>query len=131
MALKTLINRTGHQLKVTLIVRKGDHPDDNAGTVDVTLGVRAPSPGVTTLADDASVQDIAYGNSVDIYLNGLTATMIADGSGVGRRDVVVHRGSQLDNELNMNDTIVFSFDGEVILVSATNSDRTIHAFPAA
>lgn len=130
MAMKTLINRTGHHLKVTLNVRKGDHPDDNAGTVDVSLGVLPPSSEVTTLAGDASVQDVTYGNDVDIYLNGLTATMIADGSGVGRRDVVVERGSPLDNELNTNDTIEFSFDGEAILVSATNSDRTPHAFPA-
>ncbi|MGY4363980.1 hypothetical protein ACVW1A_000045 [Bradyrhizobium sp. LB1.3] len=130
MAMKTLINRTVHHLRVTLIVRKGDHPENNAGTVDVSLGVRPPSSDVTTIADDAGVKDVAYGNEVDIYLNGLTATMIADGSGVGRRDVVVDRGSPLDNELNTNDTIVFSFDGEAVLVSATNSDQTPHAFPA-
>jgi hypothetical protein len=130
MAMKTLINRTGHYLRVTLIVRKGDHPENNAGSVDVSLGVRRPSSEVTTITDDSSVKDITFGNDVDIYLNGLTATMIADGSGVGRRDVVVDRGSPLDNELNTNDTIVFSFDGEAVLVSATNSDQAPHAFPA-
>jgi hypothetical protein len=130
MAMKTLINRTGHYLRVTLIVRKGDHPENNAGSVDVSLGVRRPSSEVTTITDDSSVKDITFGSDVDIYLNGLTATMIADGSGVGRRDVVVDRGSPLDNELNTNDTIVFSFDGEAVLVSATNSDQAPHAFPA-
>jgi len=130
MAMKTLINRTGHQLRVTLIVRKGDHPENNAGSVDVSLGVRRPSSEVTTITDDSSVKDVTFGSDVDIYLNGLTATMIADGSGVGRRDVVVDRGSPLDNELNTNDTIVFSFDGEAVLVSATNSDQAPHAFPA-
>jgi hypothetical protein len=130
MAMKTLINRTGHHLRVTLIVRKGDHPENNAGSVDVSLGVRRPSSEVTTITDDSSVKDITFGSDVDIYLNGLTATMIADGSGVGRRDVVVDRGSPLDNELNTNDTIVFSFDGEAVLVSATNSDQAPHAFPA-
>lgn len=128
MAMKTLINRTGNELRVTLIVRKGDDPEHTAGTVDVVLGA-GPSAGEDSAsADDKNVQDVTYGNDVDIYLNGITATMVEKGSGIGRRDVVLERGSVLDRELNTHDTIEFLFDGKTILVSATNSDDKSHVF---
>jgi hypothetical protein len=139
MAMKTLINRTGNELRLTLIVRKGDHPDQTAGTVDVELGAgpdaaqdTAPAEG-RSARKDPSVQQVTYGNDVDIYLNGITAMMIQDGSGIGRREIVLERGSALDRELNTNDTIEFLYDGQSILVSATNSDAEPHtfSFPAA
>ena len=128
MAMKTLINRTGNELRLTLIVRKGDHPDQTAGTVDVELGAGADAAQDTAPADGKSarkypsVREVTYGNDVDIYLNGITATMIQDGSGIGHREVVLERGSALDRDLNTNDTIEFIYDGKSILVSATNSD---------
>ena len=135
MAMKTLINRTGNPLQVTLIVRKGDHPDQTAGTVDVELGARPIAAAATgsdgEAQDDTSVQEVTYGDDVDIYLNGLKATMIENGSGIGRRDVVIDRGSPLDNELNTHDTIEFLFDGKALLISATNSNRMVFSFPAA
>jgi hypothetical protein len=128
MAMKTLINRTGNELRLTLIVRKGDHPDQTAETVDVELGAGADAVHDTAPADGKSararpsVQEVTYGNDVDIYLSGITATMIQDGSGIGRREVALERGSALDLELNTNDTIEFIYDGKSILVSATSLD---------
>jgi hypothetical protein len=129
MAMKTLINRTGNELRVTLIVRKGDHPDETAGTVDVVLGAAPKITEAAKTADNKNEQDVTYGNDVDIYLNGLSILMVKDGSGIERRDVVLTRGSALDNELNMHDTIEFLFDGKSILVSATNSAAQSFAFP--
>ncbi|CAG9203431.1 conserved hypothetical protein [Paraburkholderia sabiae] len=115
---KTLINHTGNDLEVTLIVRKGDRPEGNAGTVDVHL---AAGPDTQT-GKDGSRQIVTYGNDVDIYLNGIETTLIAKGAAIGKREVVVERGSAFDNQLNTNDTIEFLYDGHQVLVSASNSD---------
>jgi len=124
--MKKLINRTGNELKVTLIVRQGDHPTQTSGTVDVDLAAgRDEASG-----KDESVQDVPYGNDVDIYLNGIETTMIAHGSAIGQRQVVVERGSKLDDALNTHDTIEFLYDGKSILISATNSDVKPYTFPA-
>lgn len=122
--MKKLINRTKSDLKVTLVVRAGDQPDKTAGTVDVKL---AAGPDEESGKDD-SVQNVSYGNDVDIYLNGIETQMIKDGSAVGERQLVIERGSKLDNALNTNDTIEFLYDGKSILISATNSDYVPFSF---
>lgn len=116
---KTLINMTGHELRVTLIIRKGDHPDDNAGTVDVQL----------MAGQDLSRQVVTYGNDDDIYLNGIETLLISHGSAIGKRELVVKRGLPLDDQLNTHDTIEFLYDGTQVLVSVTNSTDKPHIFP--
>lgn len=115
--MKTLINHTGSDLKVTLIVRKGDSPEGNAGTVDVHL---AAGPGPAG-GPDESRRVVTYGDDVDIYLNGIETTLISKGAALGKREVVVKRGSAFDDQLNTNDTIEFLYDGHQVLVSASNS----------
>lgn len=115
---KTLVNRTGNELKVTLIVRKGDLPDGNAGTVEVHLKAAAATGPSDT---DGSRQEVTYGDEVDIYLNGLETLLVKDGAGIGKREVVIERGSALDDELNKHDTIEFLFDGKQVLWSASNA----------
>jgi hypothetical protein len=124
--MKKLINRTGNELKVKLIVRRSNHTTETAGTVDLDL---AAGPDNAS-GEDRSEQDVTYGNDLDIYLNGIETTMIVDGSAVGKRQVVVERGSEIDKELNTNDTIEFLFDGESILISATNSGEEPFTFAA-
>lgn len=124
--MKKLINRTGNELKVTLIVRRGDHPSETAGTVDVDL---AAGPNDAS-GEDKSVQDVSYGDDVNIYLNGIETTMIEDGSAVGKRELVVKRGSEVDNALNTHDTIEFLYDGNTVLISATNSSDKPYLFAA-
>ena len=125
--MKKLINRTGKELKVTLVVRQGDDPDKTAGNVEVTL---MPGPDGDT-GKDASVRDVSYGNDVDIYLNGIETTLISKGSAVGERRIAIVRGSGLDRALNTNDTIEFLFDGKTVLISATNSDDKPFCFAKA
>jgi hypothetical protein len=122
--MKKLINRTGSDLKVTLVVRAGDQPDQTAGSVEVDM---AAGPDKKS-GKDGSVQNVSYGNDVDIYLNGIETRMIHDGSAIGERRVVIERGSKLDNALNTNDTIEFLYDGKSILISATNSDYVPFSF---
>ena len=124
---KTLVNRTGHELRVTLIVRKGDHPDDSWGTVDVQLD--GPP------ADDATAEPtrkaVTYGDEVSIYLNGIETTLISNGSATGKRQTVIERGSPLDDQLNTHDTIDFLYDGHQLLLSASNSTSRPFLFHAA
>jgi hypothetical protein len=123
--MKKLINRTGHELRVTLVVRRGDHPTEIAGTVDVIMGA-----GPDEASGEPSVQEVTYGDDVNIYLNGIETTLIVDGSAVGQRRIVVERGSELDNALNTNDTIEFLYDGKAVLISATNSSYEPYLFAA-
>ena len=122
--MKKLINRTGNELMVTLVVRAGDQPDQTAGSVNVEM---AAGPDKES-GKDGSVQNVSYGNDVDIYLNGIETTMIKNGSAIGERRLVIERGSKLDNALNTNDTIEFLYDGESILISATNSNYVAFSF---
>ena len=123
---KELINRTGNDLEVTLIVREGDSPSKTAGTVDVKL---AAAPDKDSGVDN-SRKTVTYGDDVNIYLNGIETQMILKGSVVGERRIMFDRGSGLDNALNTNDTIEFLYDGKSILISATNSAEQPFHFAA-
>jgi hypothetical protein len=114
MAHKRLINSTGHRLHVTLIVRRGDHPSQVAGRVEVELG---------TGEEEYRERDIDYGNDVDIYLNGIEIRLAGENAPETSRSVVVQRGAALDDALNSNDTLEFLLDGEAVRIFPTNSDR--------
>jgi len=116
---KTLINRTGYPLDVVLIVRKGDHPSQTAGTVNVQLPAGPDHEDMK--ADERSVQTVTYGNATNIYLNGLELNLEAEGATQSRRRVVAERGMELDNALNMFDTIEFRFDGKDIVFTSSNA----------
>jgi hypothetical protein len=121
MPYKTLINRTGGDLKVVLIVRKGDHPSDTAGSVVVELAAGSDQE----TGEEDLMQRVSYGNDTDIFLNGLELTMQAKGAETTSRSVVAVRGSKLDRILNTNDTIDFRYDGQNVLFSASNSDQAL------
>ena len=105
MAYKKLINKTGHDLEATLIIRKCDHPTDTAGTVEVKL-----PPCTYEARDDGSTIVVPYGNDEDIFLNGIEARLNLGGKSVANRRVVLERGTPLDNLLNTNNTIEFFYD---------------------
>jgi hypothetical protein len=121
---KQLINITGHDLEVTLIVRKGDHPQETAGTVIVEL---AGLPEEDGKGDDRAKM-VDYGNDIDIYLNGIEMKMTSKGKEVAQRRVILERGVGLDNELNMNDTIQFIYDGDNVLIATSNSSDKPYEF---
>jgi hypothetical protein len=123
--MKKLINATGKDLSVILIVRKGDHPSESAGEVEVELSA---APEEESDQDDTSIQDVTYGNDSDIYLNGIDTKLLVDGAEISQRRITILRGSGLDNALNMNDTIEFLFDGERVLISVTNTDDESFSF---
>ena len=123
MAYKKLINKTGHDLEATLIIRKCDHPTDTAGTVEVKL-----PPCTYEARDDGSTIVVPYGNDEDIFLNGIEARLNLGGKSVANRRVVLERGTPLDNLLNTNNTIEFFYDNNTGLFSA--SETEVEAPPA-
>jgi len=56
-----------------------------------------------------------------VVRNGIEATLLVDGKKVGQRRVVLDRGSDLDNALNMFNTIEFLYDGNTVLFSTSNT----------
>jgi hypothetical protein len=116
---KNLINRTGKDLKVTLVVRKGDHPDETDGTVNVELS-----------GGSEKIKLVEYGDEVNIYLNGLEIELNSDGKKVNQKRIISERGKGLDDDLNTNDTIVFLYDEEMssIHIATYNSNKDIFEF---
>lgn len=101
---KLFTNRTPYNLEVSLRVRASEDPRNNAGTVDF---------------DMASLQSKwqEYGNNVDIYLNGINLVAVFDGQIQAQQYLVVTRGSQLDNQLNMNNGVDFGFANSAFYIS--------------
>jgi hypothetical protein len=92
--IKWFTNKSAYALTVTLLIRDRDNPNDQAGNKQFTL---APS--------ESQWQE--YGNDVDIYLNGFKLLASHDGSLVAQQDIVVIRGSPLDDQLNMFNAVDF------------------------
>lgn len=123
---KKLINQTGKELSITLLVRPGESPDPakQGKSVEVNLS-SGPDPET---GEDNSAQLVEYGNNSDIYLNGLELVLTDDGSELVKRVVVVERGSELDNTLNMNSILEFIYDGNSVLVSGRNEPEITYEF---
>lgn len=95
---KFFTNNSPYNLMVTLVIRKSDDPRNTAGTKEFML---TPNQG----------QWQEYGNDIDIYLNGIKLVSVFNGQMLGQQYIVITRGSQLDNELNMNNGVDFNFSG--------------------
>lgn len=94
---KVFKNTTNQPLQITLVVRQGDNPGHEAGTV------------IFQLAAGQSVTQTYGTDTNSVYLNGIAAE-------------VVNRGSSFDDLLNTNNTITFSpGSGTAITISGSNS----------
>jgi hypothetical protein len=104
---KTLVNSSSQPISVTLLVRGGASPATQAGTV------------VADLAAGAS-DCVAYGSARDIYLNGVTVTSGDPGDVYTQQVAITKRGSALDNTLNLNSFVVFTFSNSVFTITGHN-----------
>jgi hypothetical protein len=86
MAGKTFTNYPTKTFGVTLFIRQSENPANNAGQTrfDLSSGQR---------------EYVGYGDSVNIYLNGITLASVSDGAITGEQEFVITRGSSLDNRL--------------------------------
>lgn len=100
---KLFTNNTPHALHVTLLVRASYDPRNSAGTKEFHLGPQ-----------ESQWQE--YGNHIDIYLNGITVVAMSGETEAARKEVVIVRGSPLDDVLNMRNAVTFSLhNGHVTL----------------
>lgn len=105
---KTFINNTGKELSVTLYIRMSENPANSAGSKQFNLSV-------------GQSEYVSYGDAVNIYLNGISVASISDGAIIAEQEFVITRGSNLDNQLNMNDTVTFTYPGGGFQISTSNS----------
>jgi hypothetical protein len=108
MAGKTFTNYSHKDLRVTLFIRQSENPANNAGQTrfDLSSGQR---------------EYVGYGDSVNIYLNGITLASVSDGAITGEQEFVITRGSSLDNQLNMNNHVNIYFPGGGFQIDCSNS----------
>ena len=107
---KTFINLSNYELHITIYVRHGPDPHNQARDQDVDIG-----PGASEI--------VWYGNESDIYLNGFQIVGMIGGDVTFTRHIVIDRGSKLDNALNMNNTLTFSVPAGVEDVTLTPSNH--------
>jgi hypothetical protein len=101
---KLFTNKSPYVLFVTLVIRRSEDPRDRAGTKDFQLS------GGQSLWQE-------YGDKINIYLNGIDLTAVANGARIGNQYIVIVRGSPLDNQLNMLNAVDFGFDKSTFYVS--------------
>lgn len=102
---KLFTNNTPHILAVTLVIRASYDPRNVAGTKDFQLGPR-----------ESQWQE--YGNDIDIYLNGIKVVAHAGESVIAHQDIVIMRGSPLDDALNTRNGVDFDLANGQIVLSA-------------
>lgn len=92
---KVFTNNSGSALTLTLFIRNGENPGNEAGTVIIQL---------------------ANGQSVTQSYGSDTNSQFLDGVAVE----VVTRGSAVDNLFNMNSKIQFTGNGNSITITGSN-----------
>ncbi len=110
MAKKLMVNNTNYEINGTIVVRNGSEPGKNAGTVNFKI---AKGPGTN--------QSVEYGDANNPYMDQLTISTEANGAVILSDQVVITRGSDLDNLFNMNDTISIAITNQSIQISSSNS----------
>lgn len=110
MASKLFINNTGYEINGNLTVRKGTQPGTNLNSVQFVLN-----------AAMGSQQTINYGDAANIFVNQLEVSSLANGGYIVSNQLVVTRGSALDDLFNRNDTIYIAFQNQSFVITSSNT----------
>lgn len=105
---KQIANVTGNDLTVTFNIRLSADPRQSAGKKTIAM-----RNGESTR--------VVYGDASNPFLNGIELIAIRDGSIIATQEVVIVRGSPLDDQLNKNDTITFGFVNGAFVVRPSNT----------
>lgn len=108
MGVKTFLNQTPYPLSIMLTVRKGDTPGSEAGT-----------QGFLVDAGQSQVYTYSEG-ATNPYLDGLVADIDSAGGIIAAQQAVTVRSSAVDDALNTNNTVVFSLQGQSLVVGYRN-----------
>ncbi|KPJ90231.1 MAG: hypothetical protein AMJ53_14365 [Gammaproteobacteria bacterium SG8_11] len=92
-AYKTFTNQSDVELTMTLLIRKGEDPQENYGTKIVTLTPK-------------STKGVEFGNDKNAYLNGIRIEASCNGSTLLLEQRVYHRDSEFDQILNNYNNVV-------------------------
>ena len=110
MGAKTFRNSSPYQMAVTLTVRQGDTPGKEAGIMTFALG---PNQS----------QWVNYSGDDNPYLDAIAVMATTPNAGgiVAAQDIVLTRGSQIDNEFNTNNQVNIAVNGASIVLSFANA----------
>jgi hypothetical protein len=106
-AAKTFTNHAPSTISVSLFVRQGDNPANQAGTTSFDL-------------KSGETKKVAYGNSSDIYVNGYSLVAGFSGDVFNQDATVTSRGSSLDNQWNTNSIFEINFTQNAFSINAHN-----------
>ncbi|HEY1293697.1 MAG TPA: hypothetical protein VGJ60_11500 [Chloroflexota bacterium] len=95
---KLFTNKCPYRSNVTLVIRSSDNPKNTAGTKDFWLDPH-----------QSAWQE--YGDNVNIYLNGIKLATYRNGQLLGQQEIVIVRGSELDDRLNMHNAVDIALEG--------------------
>ncbi len=112
-ATKRFVNQTGGYLQVTLVVRSGDDPK------------KPPFKSVSFELNEGQTIVQQYGDQSNPYLNNIVVVLTIQGSIPERQNLVIARGSPVDNDYNTHDTMVFLYKSSAILMEVRNQGAGI------
>ncbi len=104
---KTFVNHAPSGVSVSLFVRQGDNPSNQAGTTSFDL-----KPGET--------KKVQYGNSSDVFVNGYSLVSGFGGDVFNQDATVTSRGSSLDNQWNTNSVFEINLSQNIFTINAHN-----------
>ncbi len=107
---KFFVNQTAYIINGTIIVRLGSTPGQESGQVSFTL-----NPNQSLM--------VPYGDPSDPYVDQLTLSAMVDNGGavVLSDQVVITRGSNLDNLFNTNDTVYINVVNDNFVINTGNT----------
>ncbi|GEM44666.1 hypothetical protein [Deinococcus cellulosilyticus] len=110
MGTKRFINNTGYNVSVTLAVPEGADPGPSVFTRNFQLSV-------------AGDQVYTYSDDLNPFLNGISvaASDTEQGTIVGADFIGSQRGTTIDNDLNMNDTVLINLQSRNIVLAFENT----------
>jgi len=108
MAQKLFVNNTNATVEIILAVRAGEVPGQVGDTINASVAPNAQ-------------QMVTYGDSNNPYIDQLTISTVNNGSLTLTDQIVLSKSAELDNELNMNDTIYIALQGTSFVITSGNT----------
>ena len=105
---KLFINNCGNKINVTVFNRLSSNPAQTRDQIEFSLESRERKM-------------VTYGNDQNPYLNGFNLIAYLNGAILAQQKIVITRGSPLDNQLNMNDSVIFLFSNGSFYIQTSNT----------
>lgn len=110
MPAKLFINNTGYAVNGNLTVRMGSQPGQNHSSVQFSLD---PAMGSQLVVN--------YGDASNVFMDQLEVSTLALGGYIVCNQIIVTRGSVLDDMYNTNDTVTLSLSNQCFAIRTSNT----------